>query len=79
MPKLRNQTPPKLVVGFVLINDTRRILVDELSVNPKQIPLIKAAVRRWSMADARDLANQACNLDDGQAVRLLVEAASSPS
>lgn len=53
--------------------------VDELSVNPKQVPLIKAAVRRWSMADAQDLANQASNLDNGHAVRQLVEAASNPS
>lgn len=49
--------------------------VDELSVNPKQVPLVKAAVRRWSLAEARDLANQALALDDGHAVRELVEGA----
>jgi phosphoenolpyruvate-protein kinase (PTS system EI component) len=53
--------------------------VRELSVNPKQVPLIKAAVRRWSLSDARRLADQALSLDNGHAVRELVEAAITPA
>lgn len=43
--------------------------VQELSVNPVRVPEVKAAVRRWSMAEARALAEEALRQADPEAVR----------
>lgn len=43
--------------------------VQELSVNPVRVPEVKAAVRRWSMAEARVLAEEALRQADPEAVR----------
>ena len=43
--------------------------VDELSVAPKRIALIKEEVRRWDMSTARELASTALNLTDATEVR----------
>ncbi len=49
--------------------------VDELSMAPVAIPAVKAAIRRWTLAEARSLAEQALGQDSGAAVRDLVRAA----
>lgn len=43
--------------------------VQELSVNPVRVPEVKAAVRRWSLAEARALAEEALRQEDALAVR----------
>jgi len=52
--------------------------VQELSVNPVRVPEVKAAIRRWSLADARALAEEAIRQADAAAVRLLVAEARPP-
>jgi len=52
--------------------------VDELSMAPVAIPAVKAAIRRWTLAEARSLAEQALRLDSASAVRDLVRAATPP-
>jgi phosphocarrier protein FPr len=53
--------------------------VDELSVTPRRIPLVKAQVRALDVAGARDLARRALALEDAAAVRELVrDAAPAP-
>lgn len=49
--------------------------VRELSVNPVRIPEVKAAVRRWSLAEAEALAREALRQESAEAVRRLVQAA----
>ena len=51
--------------------------VDELSVAPRRVPLVKAWVRELDFAAAGDLARRALELEDAAAVRSLV-AASGP-
>ncbi|WP_376790919.1 phosphoenolpyruvate--protein phosphotransferase [Thermoflexus sp.] len=46
--------------------------VRELSVNPVRVPEVKAAIRRWSMAEARALGEAALRQEDAAAVRQLV-------
>lgn len=53
--------------------------VDELSMAPVAIPAVKAAIRRWALAEARSLAEQALRLDSASAVRDLVRAAAPPA
>lgn len=52
--------------------------VQELSVNPVRVPEVKAAIRRWSLADARALAEAAIRQADAAAVRSLVAEARPP-
>jgi phosphoenolpyruvate-protein phosphotransferase len=47
--------------------------VDELSVNPVSVPRIKAAVREWSLSEARVLAGRALDLESASAVRELIQ------
>jgi phosphocarrier protein FPr len=47
--------------------------IDELSMSPTAIPHAKAVVRKWSLADARELARQGLQLDSAEAVRELVK------
>lgn len=49
--------------------------VRELSVNPVRIPEVKAAVRRWSLAEAEALAREALRQESAEGVRRLVQAA----
>ena len=51
--------------------------VDELSVGPRRVPLVKAWVRELDSSAAGDLARRALELEDAAAVRSLV-AASAP-
>ncbi len=53
--------------------------VDELSITPLQIPSAKQIVRQWSLAEARDLAARALELDDASAVRNLARRSASAS
>jgi phosphocarrier protein FPr len=46
--------------------------VDELSVSPRSIALVKARVRELTMSDVRTLAEQALTLDSAAAVRALI-------
>ncbi len=46
--------------------------LDEFSMVPQAIPPAKAAIRRWSLAGAQQLASQALQLDSASAVRSLV-------
>jgi phosphoenolpyruvate-protein kinase (PTS system EI component) len=46
--------------------------VDELSVSPRSIALVKARVRELTMSSARTLAEQALTLDSAAAVRALI-------
>lgn len=46
--------------------------VDEVSVSPRRVPLVKARVRECSLARCRALAEQALAAPDAQAVRALV-------
>jgi phosphocarrier protein FPr len=46
--------------------------VDELDVTRFALPDVKAEIRRWSRADAAELAGTAMNLDSAAAVRALV-------
>ncbi len=46
--------------------------VQELSVNPVRVPEVKATIRRWSMTEARALAEEALRQADAAAVRSLV-------
>jgi len=46
--------------------------LDEFSMSPVLIPRAKAIIRRWSMKDARALADEALQLKSAQAVRELV-------
>jgi len=52
--------------------------VRELSVNPVRVPEVKAAVRRWSLAEAQALAEAALRQADAAAVRRLVAEAHPP-
>ncbi len=49
--------------------------VRELSVNPVQVPAVKAAVRRWSLSEARALAEAALRQGSAEEVRRLVRSA----
>jgi phosphocarrier protein FPr len=49
--------------------------VDELSVTPRRIPLVKAQIRELDVAGAADLARRALALDDAAGVRDLVRGA----
>ena len=49
--------------------------VDELSVTPRRIPLVKAQIRELEVAGAADLARRALALEDAAAVRDLVRGA----
>lgn len=49
--------------------------VRELSVNPVQVPAVKAAVRRWSLSEARALAEAALRQGSAEEVRQLVRSA----
>ncbi len=53
--------------------------VDELSMAPVAIPAVKAAIRRWTLTEARSLAEQALGQDSASAVRDLVRAAGGPA
>jgi multiphosphoryl transfer protein len=50
--------------------------VDELSVGPRRVPLVKAWVRALDSAAAGELARRALELEDAAAVRALVTASS---
>ncbi len=50
--------------------------VNELSVAPRRVPLVKEAVRAIDLEDARRLAARALELEDAAAVRELVGAGS---
>ncbi len=45
--------------------------VNELSVAPSRVPLIKAEVRRWEMSSAREVAEKALEMTDAAEVREL--------
>jgi multiphosphoryl transfer protein len=47
--------------------------VDELSMSAPSIATVKEVVRRWDVSQAKNLAEQALQLDSAQAVRMLVE------
>ncbi|MCW5876838.1 MAG: phosphoenolpyruvate--protein phosphotransferase [Anaerolineales bacterium] len=47
--------------------------LDEFSMAPALIPRAKAIIRKWSLAEAEALAQQALRLDSGAAVRELVQ------
>ncbi len=51
--------------------------VQELSVNPVQVPAVKAAVRRWALSEARALAEAALRQGSAEEVRQLVRSAQS--
>ena len=51
--------------------------VDELSVGPRRVPLVKAWVRELDFAAAGDLARRALDLEDAAAVRALAAASSA--
>jgi phosphocarrier protein FPr len=51
--------------------------VDELSVGPRRVPLVKAWVRELDFASAGDLARRALELEDAAAVRSLAAASSA--
>lgn len=53
--------------------------VVELSMNPPAIPAVKAEVRRWTLADARETARRALALDSARAVRVLLADAGAQS
>ncbi len=53
--------------------------LDELSMTPHSIPGAKAIIRRWSVPEARALADEAMRLDSAEAVRQLVTARSPKS
>jgi len=46
--------------------------VDELSMAPQRIPVVKAIIRQWSYTRAEQLARQALALSSATAVRALV-------
>ena len=47
--------------------------VDELSMSAPSIATVKEVVRRWDVSQAKNLAEQALQLESAQAVRMLVE------
>lgn len=47
--------------------------VDELSMAPRQIPLVKQVVRNWSIKDVQELMVQVLVLDDAVTIRRAVE------
>jgi phosphoenolpyruvate-protein kinase (PTS system EI component) len=47
--------------------------VDELSMSAPAIATAKEIVRRWDAARAKNLAEQALQLDSAEAVRMLVK------
>jgi phosphoenolpyruvate-protein phosphotransferase/dihydroxyacetone kinase phosphotransfer subunit len=47
--------------------------LDELSMSAPSIATVKEVVRRWDVSQAKNLAEQALQLDSAQAVRMLVE------
>jgi hypothetical protein len=47
--------------------------VDELSMSPAQIPSAKQIIRKWSLGNAKKLAQGALDLDGAEAVRKAVE------
>jgi phosphoenolpyruvate-protein phosphotransferase len=49
--------------------------VSELSLSPPAIPSVKAEIRRWSLAQCRELAEQALHCAEAQDVRQLVQSA----
>jgi phosphoenolpyruvate-protein kinase (PTS system EI component) len=53
--------------------------VVELSMNPQAITAVKAEIRRWTIADARDVARRALALDSARAVRALLADAGARS
>jgi phosphoenolpyruvate-protein kinase (PTS system EI component) len=48
--------------------------LDEFSMNPPAIPMAKQIIRQLSMAEARETAREALQLDSPEAVRALVTA-----
>ncbi len=47
--------------------------LDELSMSSPSIPMAKKIIHAWSMSQAKNLAEQALNLDSAEAVRMLVK------
>ncbi|MBM3125454.1 MAG: phosphoenolpyruvate--protein phosphotransferase [Chloroflexi bacterium] len=50
--------------------------IDELSMSPARIPRVKRIIRKWSMADARQVATRALEQENAEDIRRLVN--SSP-
>lgn len=46
--------------------------MDELSMSPRQVPLVKQVVRNWSLTDAQELARRALEMDSADAIRRAV-------
>ncbi|MCK6582253.1 MAG: hypothetical protein L6Q49_04045 [Anaerolineales bacterium] len=46
--------------------------MDELSMSPRQVPLVKQVVRDRSLTDAQELARRAFEMDSADAIRRAV-------